>query len=306
MIHKKLYIYIYIALITFVLLLFSCEEKKAKDAVENATKKTAVDQTKETPPPLTEPKGNIPDAPQGEELPPPLTKPALSAYRVRKETPITFPKVAGHSYALKTVTSGVTLSDVEGDTTKKQVSSTKVVSGVIVVATLDGNAIDSEPIDFLLHVADKTALEAEIAKAIKEHGNDVNLNYIDTSEVTNMNLMFQGNTTFNGDISKWDTSSVTDMYAMFYDATTFNQSLNSWDVSKVKGMYRMFFGATTFNQPLTSWNVTEVTDMRNMFHKATAFNQDISGWADKSGRKTSDMFEGATAMETSHKPSWAR
>ncbi len=57
------------------------------------------------------------------------TKPVLSAYRVRKETPITFTKVAGHTYTLKHASgldiSSVTLSDVESDTTKKKVISTK-------------------------------------------------------------------------------------------------------------------------------------------------------------------------------------
>ncbi len=69
------------------------------------------------------------------------------------------------------------------------------------VATLDSNSIKSEPIDFLFYVADKAELQAEITKAIKAHGNEVNLNYIDTSEVTDMSLLFQFKATFNEDIS---------------------------------------------------------------------------------------------------------
>ncbi len=260
-----------------------------------------------------------------------LTKPVLSTYRVRKEIPITFTKVAGHSYALKTATSGVTLGDVVGDTTKKQVSSTVVVSGIVVVATLDGNSIDSDPIDFLFHVANKAALQAEITEAIKLHGNEVNLNYIDTSEVTDMSKLFEDKKDFNGDISKWDVSEATNMIRMFQNARKFNQPLTTWNVSKVTDMYGMFQNARAFNQPLTTWNVSKVTDMgamfnlarafnqplnswnissvtnmREMFRAATVFNQDLRAWAEKSGRYTTDMFAGAMAMQTLNKPTWAR
>ncbi len=280
MIDKKLYIYIYIYLITFALLLFSCEEKKTKDA------KTVVDQTKKTPPALT--------------------KPVLSAQRVRKETPITFPKVEGYTYALKPVTSGVTLSDVEGDTTKKQVRSTVVVSGVIVVATKGSDTIESDPIDFLFYVADKKALEAEIAKAIKAHGATADLSYIDTSEVTDMSRLFEDNIEFNGDISKWNTSSVTSMREMFSGASAFNQSLNSWDVSKVTDMNGIFYNASAFNRPLKSWDVSSVKNISYMLGNATKFNQDLSGWAEKSGRKSTGIFRRATAMQPLNKSRWTR
>ncbi len=244
----------------------------------------------------------------------------------------TFTKLTGYTYALKTVTKGVTLSDVVDDTTKKQVGSTEKASGIIVVATKDGTNIESDSIEFfLLHVANKKALQDEITKAIAEHGATANLNYIDTSEVTDMSRLFEYNATFNGDISKWDTSSVTHMQEMFLSARAFNQPLNSWDVSQVTNMGSMFNNATAFNQnlntwtvssvrymsgmfnnatafnqPLNNWDVSQVTNMRGMFNFATSFNQDISGWADKSGRNTEYMFLKATAMQASNRPSWAR
>ncbi len=194
----------------------------------------------------------------------------------------TFTKLTGYTYALKTVTKGVTLSDVVDDTTKKQVGSTEKASGIIVVATKDGTNIESDSIEFfLLHVANKKALQDEIKRAIKEHGNNVNLNYIDTSEVTDMSRLFQGMRAFNGDISKWDVSQVTDMNHMFYNARAFNRDISGW-------------------------NVLNVMNMSGMFANCKAFNQNISGWADKSGRNSAYMFAAATAIQSSNKPSWAR
>ena len=177
---------------------------------------------------------------------------------------------------------------------------------------------------------DKPALVAEIRRATGAHGNEVDLNYIDTADITDMSNLFRSNATFNGSIDKWDTSSVTTMSQMFYGASVFNQSLNNWNVAKVtnmNGMFGlatsfnqplnnwnvakvtnmngMFFLASAFNQPLNNWNVAKVTDMGDMFGLATSFNQDISGWVDKSGRNIKNMFLSATAMQTANKPSWA-
>ena len=48
-------------------------------------------------------------------------------------------------------------------------------------------------------------------------GFNCDLNWIDTSKVTNMDSMFIGSE-FNGDISKWDVSNVTNMDRMFMDS----------------------------------------------------------------------------------------
>ncbi len=89
-----------------------------------------------------------------------LTKPVLSATRVRTGTAVTFSKVLEHTYTLKQAVSGVTLSDVAGDPTKKQISSTQAAIDVIVVATLDGNTQESEPIEFVLIKLTKPALSS--------------------------------------------------------------------------------------------------------------------------------------------------
>ncbi len=156
-----------------------------------------------------------------------------------------------------------------------------------------------------LKVANKAALKAEIAKAIRARGNNVNLNYIDTSQVTDMSRLFERKTTFNGDISKWNTSRVTNMSLMFYYASAFNQNLNNWNVSRVTNMSQMFYYATSFNQPLDNWNVSSVTNMSWMFEKASTFNQDLTAWVDLSGRGSTGMFLDAKAMQKANKPRWA-
>ena len=129
-----------------------------------------------------------------------------------------------------------------------------------------------------------------------------------TSQVTNMNKMFDNALNFNQDISSWDVSNVENMQGMFQYAsefnnggyplswgsktsnvtnisnmflgTAFNQDISSWNISSVLKMVAMFQGAQNFNQNLSSWglNTTKVEDMSFMFNGAIKFNQDISSW----------------------------
>ena len=78
-----------------------------------------------------------------------------------------------------------------------------------------------------------------VLQRIKSEGDEIDLNDIDVSNVSDMSALF-GLTDFNGDISHWDVSNVTDMGGMFYGCSKFNQDISHWDVSKVKTMNYIF------------------------------------------------------------------
>ena len=120
------------------------------------------------------------------------------------------------------------------------------------------------------------------------------LEYLDTSEVTDMSGMFGGCSSLRAlDLSRFDTSQVARMIAMFYGCsslTSLNLSrfdtsevkdmghmfdncpsltaldLSSFDTSQVKGMREMFFGCSSLTSlDLSRFDTSEVTDMSFMF-----------------------------------------
>ena len=115
-------------------------------------------------------------------------------------------------------------------------------------------------------------------KRTKEQITASNASTTCTSGITNMDGLFNGLNTFNGDISTWDVSDVTSMTETFQGATSFNQDLSYWDVSNVMTMYGLFSEATSFNQNLSTWDVSNVVVMNFMFFQASGFNQDLSTW----------------------------
>ena len=78
----------------------------------------------------------------------------------------------------------------------------------------------------------KEELKAIIEKRVKDEGNEVDLNDIDVSNITDMSELF-ARIDFNGNISAWDVSNVTDMSRMFLGCELFNKDISGWDVSNV-------------------------------------------------------------------------
>ncbi len=115
-----------------------------------------------------------------------------------------------------------------------------------------------------------------------------------TSSVTNMDRMFLGASSFNQPIGTWNTSNVSNMFGMFQGATLFNQQLGSWNTANVLDMGQMFFNASSFNQPIGPWNTIKVTNMRAMFNGATNFNQAIGTWNTSNVSSLSGIFSGAS------------
>ena len=83
-------------------------------------------------------------------------------------------------------------------------------------------------------------LKKLLERMIEVRGDEGDFNDIDTSEIESMKNLFNGNKTFNGNISSWDVSKVEDMSWMFFDCTNFNQDISNWNTSKVKNKDRMF------------------------------------------------------------------
>ena len=123
----------------------------------------------------------------------------------------------------------------------------------------------------------KEELKEMIEKRIKDEGNEVDLNDIDVSKITDMSSLFVG-TNFNGGISNWNTSNVNDMSFIFYDCESFNKDISTWDVSNVTDMYGVFSGCKSFNQDISTWDVSNVVNMNFMFFDCESFCQDISSW----------------------------
>ena len=138
-------------------------------------------------------------------------------------------------------------------------------------------------------VLERDELEDLIKYFIEQFDIECNLNWIDVSNVTNMNRMFSYSK-FNGDISKWDVGNVTNMSFMFQESQ-FNGDISKWNVSNVINMNRMFCCAS-FNRDISQWNVSNVTDMSGMF-LLSKFNGDISQWNVSNVTDMNRMFAGS-------------
>ncbi|WP_353779575.1 BspA family leucine-rich repeat surface protein [Winogradskyella sp. 3972H.M.0a.05] len=122
-----------------------------------------------------------------------------------------------------------------------------------------------------------------------------NIDTPDLSNVTSLQNMFKGATSFTGDyISNWDVSTIDSMEGMFNNATSFNGDISGWNVSNVTRMHNMFENATSFNQDISGWDVSNVITMLRMFFNASSFDQDLGDWDLSSVNNMFDMFNGAT------------
>ena len=110
----------------------------------------------------------------------------------------------------------------------------------------------------------KEELKDIISKRIKDGGNKVNLNDIDTSKITDMSNLFE-KTKFNGDISNWNVSNVNDMGEMFWGCKNFNSDISNWNVSNVTNMNDMFDGCVIFNKDISAWDVSNVKNTNKTF-----------------------------------------
>ena len=121
--------------------------------------------------------------------------------------------------------------------------------------------------NFLDKVQPKNRMQLEelIDYAFKH--NIYDLNFIDTSEITDMYGLFS-NVNHNFDVSSWDVSNVTNMRYTFYNCNMFiGKGLENWDVSNVTDTHCMFTGCKIFNCDLSAWDTRNVKNMKYMFYR---------------------------------------
>ena len=138
-----------------------------------------------------------------------------------------------------------------------------------------------------------TVTRAELDVMIA-NGDDVT--QVDTSTITDMSYLFDGNTTFNQDIGGWDVSNVTTITNIFLNADVFNQDLSNWNTSNVTEIRGAFKGAKLFNSDVSTWDVSSVGDAYATFRNS-GFNQDISSWDVSSFTNVDKWFLDGSPLE---------
>ena len=127
------------------------------------------------------------------------------------------------------------------------------------------------------------------------------LNYLNTSEVTNMSKMFAGcNQLTSLDLSHFNTSKVTDMSSMFYGCSSLTSlDLSSFNTSKVTDMGGMFSNCSSLTSlDLSSFNTSQVTNMGSMFYQCTNLKTIYVGydWSTAAVTYSIAMFYNCTSL----------
>ena len=146
----------------------------------------------------------------------------------------------------------------------------------------------------------KIQLEQLIGYAFKH--NIYDLNFIDTSKITDMCELFEY-IEHNFNVSKWDTSNVKNMSYMFYRCYKFTgKGIGNWNVSKVIDMSCAFTGCKNFNRDLSNWDVSNVTDMTHMFSCCNNFEgKGLENWNVTNVTNMRRMFDGCNKLTI---PNW--
>ena len=141
---------------------------------------------------------------------------------------------------------------------------------------------------FKIITANNDNLKEYVDKAISILGMKANLNFIDVSNVTNMEGLFE-ESAFCGDISQWDVSSVVNMASLF-KKSSFNSNISGWDVSNVTNMSEMFREAA-FDGNITKWKVHKTTNVSEMFvDSRVEKNKCIPRWFFEAIKKNSEEY----------------
>ena len=124
----------------------------------------------------------------------------------------------------------------------------------------------------------------------------VNLSVLDTSQVTDMGLMFFNCRSLTSlDVSKFNTSNVTYMASMFHSCSSLTSlDLSNFDTSNVIGMSDMFsYCDSLTNLNVSNFDTSNVTGMASMFHSCSSLTSlDLSNFDTSKVTNMASMFSG--------------
>jgi len=130
----------------------------------------------------------------------------------------------------------------------------------------------------------------------------LDVSHFNTTKVTNMSNMFHGSEFLTSlDLGSFNTSNVTDMNSMFtYCQSLTNLDLSNFNTANVTNMNDMFnhcYGLTSVD--LSSFNTTNVTDMGYMFYDCRSLTSlDLSNFNTSSVTEMRGMFDSCFSLET--------
>ena len=128
----------------------------------------------------------------------------------------------------------------------------------------------------------------------------LDMSIFDTSNVTNMGLMFRSCSALTSlDVSNFDTSKVTGMSQMFHDCSALTSlDVRGFDTSKVTNMYYVFNNCSKLTSlDVRGFDTSNVTGMYSMFHDCSALTSlDVRGFDTSKVTKMGYMFQNCSAL----------
>lgn len=121
------------------------------------------------------------------------------------------------------------------------------------------------------------------------------IEYLNTSEVTDMSYMFRYCPMTTIDVSHFDTRNVTDMAAMFEQCHAMqNVDLSGFNTGKVTSMHDMFDYCNSLHYvDVSHFNTSNVVDFGNMFNDSAIDSVDVRGFDTKKAKFLFGMFSGS-------------
>lgn len=128
------------------------------------------------------------------------------------------------------------------------------------------------------------------------------LEYLNTSEVTNMSDMFRGCENLKSiDVSHFNTSNVTDMSNMFVECKNIKVvDVSKFNTSKVNNMYSMFDDCRSLKSlDVSKFNTSNVTRMNYMFNYCKSLETiDVSNFDTRNVTYMNSMFSSCSSLQS--------